>query len=437
MRRVLAAIVLLGLSTAPAMAAAPAETPSSKISNPDWAQKPTGDDITRYYPVEAMRKGLGGRATIRCSVRVDGHLKDCVVVSESPEGAGFGGATLKLAGEFRMSPQTRDGVPVDGASVTIPVVYKLPVSEPYPTSEEMQKQVGDSFRRALTPTPRDALGALGGLAGVLLMALLLDWPARGRQSGHVGAASVIRSGLAFLGPFWRRATLPALLYVAAAVGLQLVPYGSAELQLITLPALVAVSFFGVLVMGAGWRLALADHGVSFRSPGLHLGKPELWSFVAPLVLSLIVMVGTIFVGLAGVAFWFSAGSIPALAAEREFATWTVAGLAFGAIIALSAKLWLLTPMSVLRSDLAFGDAWKSTKGAMWPAIAGNLLLQLIMAGPTYALMYFAGRLPPIWSEPVFDAPWMALTALCMAITAGFGVPLMIGMKAALVPQAER
>jgi TonB family protein len=428
---------LLGLSAPAAVAVAPAGEPASKITNPDWARKPSGDDIARYYPVEAMRKGLGGQATIRCLVRVDGHLENCLVVSESPEGVGFGAATLELAGEFRMTPQTRDGVPIGGASVTIPVVYKPPESEAYPTPEEMQKRVRESLRRTFTPTPADALGALGGLAGVLLLALLLDWPARGRRPGQIGAAAVIRSGLTFLGPFWARATLPALLYVAAAAGLQLAPYGPAELQLITLPAIVVVSVLGVLVMGAGWRLALADRGMAFRWPGLHFGKPELWSFIAPLVLFLITMVGTLFVGLAGVALWFIAGSIPALAAEREFGTWTFVGLAFGAIMALSARLWLLTPMSILRNELAFGEAWKATKGRMWPAVAGMLLLQLIMTGPAYALMYLAGRLPPIWSEPVFEAPWMMLTVLCMVITAGIGVPLMIGMKAALIPGAEQ
>lgn len=437
MRSVLAAIALLGLSAPAAVAAAPAGEPASKITNPDWARKPSGDDVARYYPVEAMRKGLGGQATIRCLVRVDGHLENCLVVSESPEGAGFGAATLELAGEFRMTPQTRDGVSVDGASVTIPVVYKPPESETYPTPEEMQKQVGESFRRVLTPTSRDALGALGGLAGVLLLALLLDLPARGRRQGQTGAVAVIRSGLAFIGPFWSRATLPALLYVAAAAGLQLVPYGSAEQQMFTLPAIVVVSVLGVLVMGGGWRLALADRGMAFRWPGLHFGKPELWSFVAPLVLFLITMVGFMFVSLVGVALWFIAESIPALAAEREFGTWTFVGLAFGALMALSARLWLLTPMSILRNELAFGEAWKATKGRMWPAVAGMLLLQLIMTGPTYALIYLAGRLPPIWSEPVFDAPWMMLTALCMVITVGIGVPLMIGMKAALVPGAEQ
>lgn len=208
----------------------------------------------------------------------------------------------------------------------------------------------------------------------------------------------------------------------------------------TLPAVVAVSVLGVLVMGAGWRLALADRGAgrrfAFRSPGIHFGGPELWTLLAPLVLSLIAMVGLMFVSAVGVALWFIAESIPALAAEREFATWTFAGLAFGAIMTLGAKLWLLTPISVLRGELAFGDAWKATKGRMWPAVAGMLLLQLVMTGPTYALMYFAGRLPPIWSEPAFDAPWMVLTALCMVFTAGLGVPLMIGMKAALIPGDE-
>ena len=52
-------------------------------------------------------------------------MEDCKVTSETPTGYGFGAAALKLAGSFKMKPETRDGEPVAGALVTIPMPFKL------------------------------------------------------------------------------------------------------------------------------------------------------------------------------------------------------------------------------------------------------------------------------------------------------------------------
>lgn len=154
------ALVLCSLLLATAATAAEPEAPIPRITNPDWAEKPSGDDLARDYPERAARKGLGGRATIVCKVKLDGRLSDCAVVSESPPGEGFGDATLKLAAKFRMTPQTRDGVPVDGAVVRIPVVY----SPPPPMSITIPVQARRWFFVA-------ALILAGG--AILLLALLI------------------------------------------------------------------------------------------------------------------------------------------------------------------------------------------------------------------------------------------------------------------------
>jgi protein TonB len=65
-----------------------------------------------------------GAATVGCVVQPDGALTDCQVISETPQGYGFGAAAVKAAARFRMRPATRDGEPVVGR-VTIPLKWRL------------------------------------------------------------------------------------------------------------------------------------------------------------------------------------------------------------------------------------------------------------------------------------------------------------------------
>ena len=82
-----------------------------EITNPRWLRQPR--DLARYYPARALARGETGSVLLNCRVDVGGALH-CSVVSETPEGWGFGDAALRIAQDYRMVPAMRDGVAVEG-----------------------------------------------------------------------------------------------------------------------------------------------------------------------------------------------------------------------------------------------------------------------------------------------------------------------------------
>jgi TonB family protein len=115
-----AVAAMLSLSPAPSPAA------ESQILNPDWLQKPDGEQMGWAYPPMAAALAIEGETTLSCGVTAEGLLRDCSVVRETPSDLGFAAASLLMTRYFRMSPKMVDGRGVAGGQVRIPLHFKLP-----------------------------------------------------------------------------------------------------------------------------------------------------------------------------------------------------------------------------------------------------------------------------------------------------------------------
>lgn len=89
----------------------PPVTAAPEITTPRWVRQPR--DLARYYPARALARGETGQVLLECRVDTAGALH-CSVISETPEGWGFGDAALRISEDYRMVPAMRDGQAVEG-----------------------------------------------------------------------------------------------------------------------------------------------------------------------------------------------------------------------------------------------------------------------------------------------------------------------------------
>ena len=114
---------------------------ASPASAQQFTTTPTAEDFAREYPPTAREAGLSGNAEIRCRANRDGELTRCRVESETPAGAGFGEAGLRMMQYFRVPPPEPEmGRTASSPSVTIPLSFTITPGGVVPPTAPAQPQ---------------------------------------------------------------------------------------------------------------------------------------------------------------------------------------------------------------------------------------------------------------------------------------------------------
>jgi hypothetical protein len=93
---------------------------------PRFVERPSPVEFSSAYPHGAATVGMGGKAWLHCQVGQGGRLDGCQVKSETPEGAGFGGAALRLARSYRIDPSSAAAA---RGELALPIGFATSVNE--------------------------------------------------------------------------------------------------------------------------------------------------------------------------------------------------------------------------------------------------------------------------------------------------------------------
>lgn len=95
-------------------------------SRPTWLETPNAAELLAVFPQAAHKAGITkARVILNCRVATGGRFEDCRTESEEPQGYEIAKAMLPLAGKFRISPWSEDGVPMVGGRLRVPIRYAI------------------------------------------------------------------------------------------------------------------------------------------------------------------------------------------------------------------------------------------------------------------------------------------------------------------------
>ena len=114
--------------------------------------------MAKAYPQAAETLAIDGHAVIACEVSAGGEAVDCRVLSEAPEGLGFGNAALTVSREFRFRPKTINGQPVGGGKARVPLTFRYPAEDDVAAGKGYRPPPSTDRQRALAGQLFDQVG---------------------------------------------------------------------------------------------------------------------------------------------------------------------------------------------------------------------------------------------------------------------------------------
>jgi TonB family protein len=131
-------LVLAALLPAIAATAAPLSPPPPAQLTPDAIRTPPGfPGLEKYYPKEAMHRGIEGLVRIQVTVDAKGRATDTLILSEDPLELGFGAAASTLAHVFEY-----DNAAGRQAQLTFNVKFELKHDEPHSGTTRFEEPDG-------------------------------------------------------------------------------------------------------------------------------------------------------------------------------------------------------------------------------------------------------------------------------------------------------
>jgi len=104
----------------------------TRYARASWIYRPSDAELRRFWPADAVRDRISGRALLACQVPRSGRPERGRLVSDTPADMGFGTAAVQMAPLFRIRPVLRNGkvLPIP---VIVPVVFDIAKSPPAKT----------------------------------------------------------------------------------------------------------------------------------------------------------------------------------------------------------------------------------------------------------------------------------------------------------------
>jgi TonB family protein len=124
-----------------------------------WAEAPSFADLAAAFPAGARAAHMAGEANLFCTIGSDRRLHGCRVVSETPQGQGFGDAARSLTRRFRAPPDQPGAETLVGAHTQIRFAFPVEAAGAAPptiTQPQWTQQQGGS---AGSGYPRAAVNA--------------------------------------------------------------------------------------------------------------------------------------------------------------------------------------------------------------------------------------------------------------------------------------